>query len=116
VYDMGGTTWPDSVTWNSRPAINGPLLATIGPVILNQVVEVNVRAAVQGNGLYSFAITAPGTTTNTVGYASRESNLVDTGPLLVIVARTSIPSAGVSSAPGTPTPTPALLAAPPAIL
>jgi hypothetical protein len=112
VYDMGGTAWPDSVTWNSRPAINGPLLASIGPVILNQVVEVNVRAAVQGTGLYSFAITAPGTTTNTVGYASRESNLAGAGPSLVIVARTSIPSAGFPPVPGTPTPGPALLAAP----
>jgi hypothetical protein len=109
---MGDTAWLDSVTWNSRPAVNGPPLASIGPVILNQVVEVNVRAAVHGNGIYSFAITSPDTTTNTVGYASRESSLAGTEPSLVVVARTSATSPGLPPAPETPTPTPVLLAAP----
>jgi len=109
VYDMGGTAWPDSISWNSRPTITGPLLASIGPVFLNQVVEVNVGAAVHGNGIYSFAITAPDTTTNTVGYASRESTLAGAGPALVVVARTS----STALPPETPTPTPIASAASP---
>jgi hypothetical protein len=109
VYDMGGTAWPDSVNWNSRPTITGPLLASIGPVILNQVVEVNVGAALHGNGIYSFAITAPDTMTNTVGYASRESTVAGAGPSLVVVARTS----SIALPPETPTPTRIAFAASP---
>jgi hypothetical protein len=106
VYDMSGTTWPDMVTWNSRPTIPGPLLASIGPVLLNQVVEVNVGAAIHGNGSYSFAITVPDGITNTVGYASRENSVTGTGPLLVVIARTSTTAAP----PEIPTPTSTVMA------
>jgi hypothetical protein len=101
VYAMTGTTWPDTVTWNSRPIITGPLVASIGPVLLNQVVEVNVSTAIHGNGIFSFAITAPDGVTNTVGYASRDNGVTSTGPLLVVIARTSTTAAP----PETPTPT-----------
>ena len=45
---MTNTSWPESITWNTRPAIDGPALATPGAVTLNQVVEVDVTAAVGG--------------------------------------------------------------------
>jgi hypothetical protein len=97
---VSGITWPDAVTWNRRPTTAGPLVASIGPVRLNQVVEVNVGAAIHGNGSYSFAIAAPDGVTNTVGYASRESGLIGAGPSLVVVARTST----TTTPPGPPTP------------
>jgi hypothetical protein len=116
VYDMGSSNWDSSVTWNSRPAIAGPLLASIGPVALNQVVEVNMSAAVHGNGSYSFAITSPAANTNTVGYASYESSLIGGQPALVVIARASAAStAPTPIAPmlsATPSQTPAHLLAP----
>ena len=79
--------WPESITWNSRPAIDGPQLAALGAVALNQVVEVDVTAAVDGNGAYGFAIGMPSANTNTVGYASRESSTAANRPQLVITTR-----------------------------
>jgi len=84
---MTNTSWPESITWNTRPAIDGPALATPGAVTLNQVVEVDVTAAVGGNGAYSFAISMPSTNTNTVGYASRENSMTTSRPQLVITTR-----------------------------
>jgi len=106
VYDMTGTNWPDTVTWNSRPTITGSLVASIGPVVLKQVVDVNVGATIHGNGIYSFAIIAPDVSTNTVGYASRENDVPGAGPSLVVIARTSTTAAPSE----TPSPTSTVMA------
>jgi unsaturated chondroitin disaccharide hydrolase len=81
------TSWPETITWNTRPAIGGPALATLGAVALNQIVEVDVTATIGGNGTYSFAISMPSTNTNTVGYASREHSTAASRPQLVITTR-----------------------------
>jgi unsaturated chondroitin disaccharide hydrolase len=81
------TSWPESITWNTRPAIGGPALATLGAVGLNQVVEVDVTGTVGGSGAFSFVISMPSTNTNTVGYASRESSSSTNRPQLVIATR-----------------------------
>jgi phosphatidylinositol-3-phosphatase len=106
VYDMTGTSWPDTVTWNSRPTGTGALVASIGPVVLKQVVDVNVGATIHGNGIYSFAIIAPDGSTNTVGYASRENDVPGAGPSLVVIARTSTTAAPSE----TPSPTSTVIA------
>jgi unsaturated chondroitin disaccharide hydrolase len=84
---MTNTSWPEAITWNTRPAIDGPTIATLGAVGLNQVVEVDMTAAIGGNGAYSFAISMPGTNTNTVGYGSREHSAAASRPQLVIATR-----------------------------
>jgi unsaturated chondroitin disaccharide hydrolase len=84
---MTNTSWPEAITWNTRPAIDGPTVATLGAVALNQVVEVDVTTAIGGNGAYSFAISMPSANTNTVGYASRENSTAASRPQLVIVTR-----------------------------
>jgi hypothetical protein len=81
------TSWPESITWNTRPAIGGPALATLGAVALNQAVEVDVAGAIGGNGAFSFAISMPSANTNTVGYASRENSTAANRPRLVITTR-----------------------------
>jgi hypothetical protein len=76
--------WAESINWNTRPAIDGPQLASLGAVAANAVVEIDVAAAIAGNGTYSFAIALPITNTNTVGYASKENTTATKRPQLVI--------------------------------
>jgi hypothetical protein len=84
---VSNTSWAESITWNSKPAIDGPLLATLGAVTLNLSYEVDVTSAITGNGSYSFAITLPDTNTNTLGYASREASTTDNRPQLIVTTQ-----------------------------
>jgi len=97
VYNLSNTSWPEMITWKTQPAVDGPQLATLGPVALNSVVEIDASALVKGNGDYSFAIVSPSGNQNTVGYAS--SNNLDPArrPQLILEAQVPAPS---------PTPTP----------
>src|SRR5438094_5826333 len=62
--DSGGTlhtitdgTWQEStITFNNRPAVDGPTVASQGPVRLGQTVDFNVASAVTGDGTYNFAL------------------------------------------------------------
>jgi hypothetical protein len=111
VYGMTNTSWAENVTWNSRPAADGPLLASLGSVALNAVLDVDVTTAVTGNGKYSFAIVAPTSSTDTVGYASREAS-VATRPQLIVGYRAASAATAAPTATSTPTPanTPTLTA------
>jgi hypothetical protein len=84
VQSVSSTNWLEALTWNNKPAIDGPVRATFGAVALNTMVEVDLGTAIAGNGSYSFAITLPAGNTNTVGYASRDSSTVGNRPQLVI--------------------------------
>jgi unsaturated chondroitin disaccharide hydrolase len=84
---VADTNWPETITWNTRPAIGGPALATLGAVALNQVVEVDVTGAIGGNGAFSFVISMSSINTNTVGYGSRENSTAANRPQLVITTR-----------------------------
>src|SRR3954451_4737581 len=77
-------SWPESVTWNTRPAVDGVRLATVAAVALNQVVEVDVTPAITANGAVSFAITVPATTANTLGYATRNATTAANRPALIV--------------------------------
>ncbi len=81
------TTWAETMTWNSKPTIDGPLLATLGAVTLNLSYEVDVTSAISGNGTYSFAITLPSSNTNTLGYASREATTTANRPQLIVTTQ-----------------------------
>ena len=58
--------------------------ATLGAVAINTAIEVDLGAAITGNGSYSFAITLPAGNSNTVGYAARENSAAANRPQLVI--------------------------------
>lgn len=81
------TSWAETITWNSKPAIDGPLLATLGAVTINLSYEVDVTSAISGNGSYSFAITLPSANTNTLGYASREASASANRPQLIVTTQ-----------------------------
>ena len=58
VRSMSDTTWSErTVTWASQPAVDGAILGSLGAVPSDTWVEVDVSAAVTGNGAFSFALT-----------------------------------------------------------
>jgi len=89
--DSGGTlhtitdgTWQEStITFNNRPAVDGPTVASQGPVRLGQTVDFNVASAVTGDGTYNFALV--NTSADECDYRSREGGPAPT--LIVTVAR-----------------------------
>lgn len=81
---VSNTTWDESITWNTKPAIDGAQIATLGSVGINSTIEIDLTGIVTGNGEYSFAITLPSTNTNTVGYASKEAGTASQRPQLIL--------------------------------
>jgi hypothetical protein len=84
VASTSNTSWAENVTWNIKPAVDGPQLAQLGAVAVNQTVEIDVTSAVKGNGAFSFAISGAANNTNTVAYASRESGDATLRPQLTV--------------------------------
>ncbi|HEY3189775.1 MAG TPA: DNRLRE domain-containing protein, partial [Solirubrobacteraceae bacterium] len=79
-------TWRESaITFNNRPAVDGPTIATQGPVQLGQTVDFDLAAAVTGDGAYNFAIVND--SADECDYRSREGGPAPT--LIVTVARTA---------------------------
>jgi hypothetical protein len=79
------TGWGENITWNSKPAIDGPVVATLGAVALNTFIYVDLTGVITGNGTYNFAISLPSANSNTLGYASREASTVANRPTLTIM-------------------------------
>jgi hypothetical protein len=75
VYSMSSTTWPESITWNTRPPIDGTLLGSFGPVITGLWYEIGLNRVdiFPGDGLVSLAVT----TSNSDGarWKTRESEI-----------------------------------------
>src|SRR5207247_488452 len=98
--DSGGTlhtitdgTWQEStITFNNRPAVDGPTVASQGPVRLGQTVDFNVASAVTGDGTYNFALV--NTSSDECDYRSREGG---PAPKLVVTVAGSPPSVTISS-------------------
>src|SRR5438093_3104284 len=94
--DSGGTlhtitdgTWQEStITFNNRPAVDGPTVASQGPVRLGQTVDFNVGSAVTGDGTYNFALV--NTSADERDYRSREGRPAPA--LTVAVARAAPPA------------------------
>jgi hypothetical protein len=68
---VSDTSWPETITYRSRPTIDGPLLGSQGAVAPSQVVDFDVTRAVAGDGPYAFALLS--TAGDDVRYASREA-------------------------------------------
>jgi len=72
IHPITACGWDEqTVTWKTRPAIDGPVLSTLGAVALGQVLEFDVTSAIQGDGVYCFAIESP--SADGVRYNSREA-------------------------------------------
>ncbi len=67
------SAWTEStVTWTTRPARSGGVIADLGAAALGQFVEYDVTAALTGDGAYTFALVP--TSSSGFAIASRESS------------------------------------------
>jgi hypothetical protein len=99
VSSMTNVTWSESATtWNNQPAVSGPARGGLGSVARNTWYEIDVTAAVAGNGTFGFAMTSA--SNNGADYDSRESGT--TAPQLVV---TTAATATTTSTAGTTTTT-----------
>jgi len=101
------TTWPEGITWNTKPTIDGPQLASLGPSTVGAFVSINLTSFITGNGDYSFAITSPSGNSDTFGFTSRDGSIAENRPQLIITTQTGpLPTATpTSTATNTPTTT-----------
>ena len=78
---MNDTRWTETdVTYNTRPAVDGPILATVKRVMPGQWYEFDVTVAVTSNGILGLALI--GQSENGAFYTSREVSNV--APRLVV--------------------------------
>ena len=71
VFSMSSTTWSESVSWDARPAIDGPLLGSFGAVAAGNAYELELGASAVRDGVVSYAIDS--TSSDGVRWATRES-------------------------------------------
>ena len=72
IHSITSCAWDEhTVTAKTQPAIDGPVLSTVGAVALGQVVDFDVTGAIQGDGVYCFALETP--SSDGVRYNSREA-------------------------------------------
>ena len=96
--DSGGTIhritddiWDEAtLTYDTRPAIDGPALSTLGPVASGDIVEFDLGTAITTDGTYSLAIDSA--SPDGVSYKSAASVVGQKPILLVTVASGSAPS------------------------
>jgi hypothetical protein len=79
VFSISSTTWPESMTWSTKPAIDGPLRATFGAVAKGAWYEVGLGPVVAGDGVVSLAMDS--TSSDGSDWATRETA---TPPQLVV--------------------------------
>ena len=88
VHRISSNSWNEATTWNSRPAIDGPSLATFGSVSAGSWYEVELGAgAVSSDGTISLAIQSPNS--DGARWASREGS---NDPQLLITSSLSAPT------------------------
>jgi hypothetical protein len=106
-YLETSTPWVESgLTWNNAPAISGSPLASAGAVKAGQTVELEVTAAITGNGVYGFALR--NNSSNAVYYQSKQGA---NPPVLVIQTGAAALAATADGAPGVENSSPVLLTA-----
>ena len=75
------TPWVESgLKYNNAPPISGTPISTLGSVLTGTWVEFDVKSAINGDGVYSFAITS--SSTNSVYYSSMNASA--NTPVLVV--------------------------------
>lgn len=93
VHVISDSSWDAStVTYASRPAVDGPAIDTLGPIDPGDIVEFNLDGAIPGDGIYNLAID---TTSNDGAhyYSSRTTNH-EPPALILTVGSTSPPPPG----------------------
>jgi hypothetical protein len=94
VHLITDTTWNETrVTWATRPAVDGPGVATLGPVAAGTVVEFTLDGAIRTDGVYNLAIDS--TAIQTAGYTSTNATAGQKPTLVVTVAATGSPTVHV---------------------
>src|SRR5207244_2231243 len=72
IHSITGCTWDErTISAKTQPAIDGPVLSTAAAVALGQVIDFDVTSAIQGDGVYCFALESP--SADGVRYNSREA-------------------------------------------
>lgn len=101
VARASSNSWDESVTWNKRPAIDGPTLGSFGAVSAGAWYEISLGEAVTSDGTVTLAMDS----TNSDGsrWGSRDSS--NPPQLIVTVASKAKPAPEPTATP-TPTPTP----------
>jgi hypothetical protein len=95
-FKNSSTPWTEGgLTWNNAPTL-GTNRGYAGTATANTWVEVDVTAAVTGNGTFSFAVS--GGSSNQVNYSSSEG--ANPPQLVVVASGSGAPSAGSSSGGG----------------
>ncbi|SIN41481.1 DUF7594 domain-containing protein [Micromonospora cremea] len=88
---MSNTSWSETgTTWSNQPAIDGATLGSIGAVSGDTWYELDVRAAVTGNGTYSFGVTSA---SGDGAYYDSRGGGAD-APQLVVTTGTTPPPSG----------------------
>jgi hypothetical protein len=83
-----GVAWTESgLTWLNAPAVGGLALSSAGVVSSGQIVEFDVTSAINGDGIFSFAIR--NASTNVANYSSKEGGVV---PELVVATEQTVTS------------------------
>ena len=82
LYRAATTGWTESVTWTTRPATTGAVLADLGAVANGATLNLPVTSVVTGDGTYGFVLV--GDSADQWVAASRESS---DGPALVVTYR-----------------------------
>ncbi|MDQ3982181.1 MAG: DNRLRE domain-containing protein, partial [Actinomycetota bacterium] len=99
VVRISSNSWSESITWNSRPAIDGATLGSFGAVSSGTWYEISLGQAVSADGLLSLAIDS--TSNDGSKWGSRSS----ANPPQLIVEMSSKPKPTATPSP-TPTPPP----------
>src|SRR5207245_1223645 len=95
VHTISNHAWRESaVTYKTRPPVDGPALASAGVVKPGQPVELDVTAAVPGDGTYDLALI--GSSSDETLYRSRETT---TPPKLVLTLTGNPPSVAITAPP-----------------
>ncbi len=82
VLTASNTSWQEStITWNNRPAIDGPVVATFTPSAAGAV-TIDVTSAITGPGAVTLVLRSNGT--NNSDYRSREHSNPDLRPELEV--------------------------------
>jgi cysteine-rich repeat protein len=92
VHTISGMGWEeDDVTYDTRPAVDGSSLASVGPVSPGEVVDFDVTEAVPGDGTYDLALV--GNSTDGVKYRSKETGT----PKLILVLTGNAPEVAITA-------------------
>src|SRR5262245_19995034 len=92
-YSITNGTWQEgTITYATRPAVDGPILATAGAVTLAQVVDFDVSRAVTGDGTYNFAL--KNSSADEATYQSREGGAA---PKLVLLFTGNAPTVTITA-------------------